>query len=282
MKKAVVCITAYDRLELFEQCLSNLSVNDHSLFDAWVFPDSVSEEVELEMSEICMRATRTGMRVLFHAAPETRLGCCRNVMRSLAVSFAHDGDYVIKLDSDILVTKDFVKVMLALSESIGGGMAVSSIKCEMSAEEKRENASKAVSISWSGSNFCISQDWWQKIEETAWPLVEKMRSTPDHLRDDKADWEKMVAIAKRCNPTQPGAIEARNYFLGNNFNTGSDAAIVLGAAVCDCPVASLVVNRAIHPSNSGENTTAEIHLSHYANTFLDEIEGDNTRTVFEY
>lgn len=282
VKKAVVCITAYDRLELLEQCLSHLSRNDHSLFDVWVFPDHVSKDVESEMSEICTRASRSGMSVVLHHTSEERIGCCRNIMRSLAVSFIHPGDYIIKLDSDILVTKDFVKVMLALSESRDGGLVTSPTICHLSKEEKQRNSSKVVDISLCGANFCVSQKWWREIEETAWPLVQRMKSISPEQRNHDAEWQELKEIASKCNPTHPGAIAARDYFFKDDHNTASDAIIVLGAAVCDCPISSLVVNRAIHPSAGGVHTTPEWHAANYANTFLDEIECDDTRTVFEY
>ena len=275
MKRISIAITAYDRVDLLKQCLVHLSSNDQRLFRVLVFPDLVDELTDRSIRSACSSVSaETGMEIHLISGPETHLHCCRNVLRSVSVTSSLNPEYIIKLDSDIIVTKDFVKVMFELSQSIDGGLATSSIICHMSKEEKRAKASEVVDISLSGSNFCVSNKWWRKIEETARPLVIRRHSNRE------ARWPELQSIAASSNPTQPGAIAGKEYFFKEDHNIGSDAIIVLGAAVCDCPISSLVVNRATHPSPTGVHTTAEWHSANYANTFLDEIEGDATRNHF--
>ncbi len=284
MKKAIVTITAYDRIDLLERCLVHLSRNDQSLFNVIVFPDKVDDATLLQIKLVAERVKKeTGLTVEVWPRPEKQLYCCLNILRSVdTVARLFNPEYIIKLDSDLLVTKDFVKVMLALSESMGGGMSVSSIICHLPLFDKQAMAAKIRDISLAGSNFAISSKWWAWVSATAKPLIERMKGKPNHEYDCVRDWNELKAIADTCNPTHPGAIAGKEYFFKNDHNTASDAIIVLGAAVCDCPISSLVVNRAIHPSTTGVNTTAEFHAANYANTFLDDIEGDDTRTVFEY
>lgn len=280
-KKITVAITAYDRIDLLERCLMNLSKNDQSLFSVEVYPDLVSADVHSKMIDsIRFVSTSTGLEIDLKPLPEKRLYCCANIVRSVEGAAASGSEYVLKIDSDILVTRHFVKVMLSLSESIGGGMAVSSIICHMTRREKQENDSLVRDISLAGSNFLVSTDWWKKISKTAKPMTDRMKGKPNHLYDCESEWAEMKAVAETCSPTHPGAIAGKYYFFRDDWNTASDAIIVLGAAVCDCPITSLVVNRCHHPSASGVNTTAEFHASNYANTFLDEIEGDDTRVHF--
>ena len=280
MKRISIAITAYDRVDLLKQCLVHLSRNDQRLFRVLVFPDLVDSSTDRAILSACSSVSaETGMEIYLISGPETRLYCCRNILRSVSITSSLNPEYIIKLDSDIIVTKDFVKVMFELSQSIGGGLVTSSIICHMSKEEKQANAGKVVDISLSGSNFCVSNKWWRKIEETARPLLSRINSVPNH-RDHAAAWSEMKSIAASSNPTHPGAIAGKEYFFKDDHNIGSDAIFVLGAAACDCPISSLVVNRATHPSPTGVHTTAEWHAAHYANTFLDEIDGDATRNHF--
>ena len=172
MKRISIAITAYDRVDLLKQCLLHLSRNDQRLFRVLVFPDLVDESTDRSIRSACSSVSaETGMEIHLISGPETHLNCCRNIMRSVSVTSSLNPEYIIKLDGDILVTKDFVKVMFELSQSIDGGLATSSIICHMSQEEKRARASEVVDISLSGSNFCVSNKWWRKIEETARPLI---------------------------------------------------------------------------------------------------------------
>lgn len=283
MKKAIVAITAYDRIDLLERCLVHLSRNDQSLFYVGVFPDKVADDSDSKIRSVCNAVSNaTGLGIRVFSRPPERLYCCRNILSSLETSAHQNVEFIIKLDGDLLVTKDFVRVMLSFSEACNGGLVTSSIICPMSYSEKRALSSKAVYGSLSGSNFTVSKKWWEKISILASPLIKKMQPIDGTVPDYDKDWSYLKSIAEACSPTSPGAKLGRKYFLSDERNTGSDAIIVLGASVCDCPISSLVVNRVIHPSPIGAHTTPEFHATHYANTFLDEIEGDDTRTVFEY
>lgn len=279
--KAIVAITAYDRIDLLERCLINLSKNDQSLFHAAVFPDLVADSVYKEIESVCVSVRKsTGMFIRLMNRPEKRLYCCRNILQSLEVSSSLGYEFIIKLDGDLLVTKDFVKLMVSFSEACNGGLVASSIICPMSFRQKCDLSGTAIYGSISGSNFTVSKTWWDMISKTAYPLIKEMQPIDGSVRDYNEDWDRIKSIATASRPTHIGAKIGRNYLLSSEMNTGSDAIIVLGAAVCDCPVSSLVVNRVIHPSPIGAHTTPEFHAAHYANTFLDEIPGDGTRTEF--
>lgn len=279
--KAIVAITAYDRIDLLERCLISLSKNDQSLFHVCVYPDMVTDSVYREMESVCVSIHKsTNLFIRLFNRPEKRLYCCRNILHSLDASSYLNPEFIIKLDGDLLVTKDFVKLMISFSQACNGGLVTSSIICPMSFREKQRLSGTAVYGSLSGSNFAVSKTWWDKIADTADPLIKEMQPIDGSARDYNKDWAKLKSIATASSPTNLGAKLGRNYFLSNEMNTGSDAIIVLGAAVCDCPISSLVVNRVIHPSPVGAHTTPEFHAAHYANTFLDEIPGDDTRSEF--
>lgn len=280
-KKITVAITAYDRIDLLERCLLSLSKNDQSLFRVEVYPDLVEKSVrEKIVDSILFVSSATGLDVNLMPMPEKRLYCCANIVRSIEGASASGSEYIAKLDSDIIVTSGFIDVMLSLSKSIGGGMAVSSIICHMTPREKQKHAGSVRDISLAGSNFLVSNNWWKKISKTAKPMTDRMKGKPNSDYDCNAEWAEMKSVASSCNPTHPGAIAGKQYFFKDDHNTASDAIIVLGAAVCDCPITSLVVNRCHHPSPIGVNTTTEFHANNYANTFLDEIDGDYTRSEF--
>lgn len=281
--KAIVAITAYDRIDLLERCLISLSNNDQSLFHVCVYPDMVSDAVYNEIESVCVSVCKSsGMFIRLFSRPDKRLYCCRNILHSLETSSSLEPEFIIKLDGDLLVAKDFVKVMLSFSQACNGGFVTSSIICPMPFREKCRLSGNAVYGSLSGSNFAVSKTWWDKIAGTADPLIRKMQPIDGSAPDHNKDWAHLKTIATASNPTNPGAKLGRKYFLSDEMNTGSDAIIVLGAAVCDCPISSLVVNRVIHPSPIGAHTTPEFHAAHYANTFLDEIPGDDTRTEFAW
>lgn len=279
--KSIVAITAYDRIDLLERCLINLSKNDQSLFHVAVFPDAVTDAVYEEMESVCNSVSgSTGLFIRLFNRPDKRLYCCRNILHSLEASSSLGYEFIIKLDGDLLVTKDFVALMISFSKACGGGLVTSPIICPMPLGNKKRLSNIAIYGSLSGSNFAVSKTWWDKIAITAGPLIKEMQPIDGSVRDHNKDWSKLKSIASESSPTNLGAKIGRDYFLSNEMNTGSDAIIVLGAAVCDCPISSLFVNRVIHPSPVGAHTTPEFHAAHYVNTFLDEIPGDDTRTEF--
>lgn len=273
MNTAVV-IPVYDRLDILRRCVASLKSNNAD-FDLLVFPDLVKGQ---ELSSIKSIVSEFFPRAKCFNPPPERLYGCRNIAKSVIESYNMGYKRIVRLDSDIVVSRNFLKVLESFSVWINGS-ATSSIECSLSKSEKEKWAGEFHSGQLSGSNFSISRENLEKII----PLIKEYDANflvgGPYKRNNESAKTFLSNLANNSVPTKnsEASIKAFSNKIGG---TGFDSFFSCALCYAGIERGTLVVNRAIHPSSKGENTTVKFYNDHYKNSVLDEIEGDSNRNSF--
>lgn len=274
--KAMVVIPAYDRVDLFRECLAALHKNDRSLFEVVVSIDK--SEHDEELGKVCGEFDCSILTVL----PRTkRLGADLNTVELLnyaSQSSKYKGHtHIIAMGSDIIVSKNFVHDLLVLSEEFDA-YSVSPTTGRQSLEWKLENANSVVHGSSTGQNFCIPVRHWATISPIVNAFSDRFYSKPatlDAIRERSVVIRIMLEAARRNqNPSSKRMIE---HMIGADpsfdgvVNSAEDGLIVAALCMYGIPMISYAANRASHPSDSGVNTTRQVYEDHYAGVIVDDL-----------
>lgn len=106
MKPFAVCTIVYDRWELTKATFDGLSVSDPNLYDLFVLSNGSTPETNYNLNKYFCRSTLPLKRLSFFAKG-VYIGKAANYMFALA----HDYDWRIKLDNDILVPNCFLEAI---------------------------------------------------------------------------------------------------------------------------------------------------------------------------
>lgn len=270
-------IPSFGRLDCFERCVTSLSLNKE-LGLIHVFPDVVTETELKETREIM---DRSGVNYRIHDTPPKRLYGCRNQIRSVRVGFQEtDCDYIVRVDSDMLCSKNMVSVLLNASRWLGGGVVISKIVCEMTQEEKRMHAGVLIQGCHSGSNIIWPREAWMKMSSVFDMYEQMFMMNRKHAHSSEAaEFLSKMAVGAKENRWNRASLMS---FAEKRGGTVGDALTHCVVACSGIPYGSLLVNRLIHLSDTGENTTPEFFRDNYSSTTLNDIEGDSERVEFVF
>lgn len=276
--KALVVIPAYDRVELFRECLTALHKNDRSLFEVVVSIDK--SEHDEELGAVC-REFECSILTL---APRTkRIGADLNTVGLLNYALISrendwkDHTHIIAMGSDIIVSNNFVHDLLVLSSKFDA-YAVSPTTGRQPLDWKLKNVNSVVHGSATGQNFCIPIRHWEAISPIVNAFSDRFYTKPltaETLHDRSTVIRVMLDAAKRKpNPSSSRMIEhmlAGEIDGGGEMNSAEDGLIVAALCMYGIPMVSYAVNRASHPSNIGVNTTQRYYEEHYAGVVVDDL-----------
>ena len=275
-----VRITAYDRFDLLKECVFRIreSFNAFSRvwvdasFDIGVYADhNANSNKAVEIHELL-----GGWVPVIGTNSAAPLGADLNILRSMelaGLSAAIDQDtYVVKLDSDILVARNFLRDMVVLAKRFDG-MATSNLYGRDPLETKIANRNNITRWAMSGANFCIRADHLERILPMATALIKTYKQNGHNPATTAEEWRVMKDLLRLYTPLHnPDNSPHRDFLLNSDVpNTGSDAMIAVAAWCHGIPIVSYTVNRAIHPSDTGVNTTREFSEQHYAGVTLDDL-----------
>lgn len=277
-----VNITAYDRLDLFKECLER--VYDSLL--SWskscpigiagngqinIFLDGASEFTNVKIDSWVYGHNTVKLHPL---EGSQRLGADLNILRSLSdfTQVKSSFHYVIKLDSDVMVSRNFVHDMVMLASKFDG-IATSNLYGKDPLDVKMANSHNITKWAMSGANFCVSLENLNKLLPMATALIKTYKQNGHNPATTAEEWKVMKDLLRLYAPLHNEMNSPHRDFLLNSDvpNTGSDAMIAVAAWCHGIPIVSYAVNRAIHPSDTGVNTTKEFHAQHYAGVTLDEL-----------
>jgi len=274
-----IAITAYDRLDLFEQCIRSVKASAAFAQKRFLMDEECEIEVVAdrnedsdEFAEINRISGECWMVNGTHK--DSPLGADLNILRSLQfVGNSIDEDvYAIKLDSDVIVGKNFVHDMVVLAMH-SKGMATSNLYGRDPLNVKLENCNNITRWAMSGANFCIHADHLERILPMATALIKTYKQNGHNPATTAEEWRVMKDLLRLYAPLHnPDNSPHRDFLLNSDVpNTGSDAMIAVAAWCHGIPIVSYTVNRAIHPSDTGVNTTREFWEQHYAGVTLDDL-----------
>ena len=269
--KAIVTITAYDRLDLLSSLISCLDKNERDLFDVVIFPDRVDAETYDSIKRI---ASGSSLNVFVKPVPRVQLGCDLNIIKSVAEADTVGSGYthIIKVDSDLLVSNHFVHDLLVLSEKFDA-YAATPITGRHSLETKLEHVNSWIPGSATGSNKCIPIHQWKKIAPIVTAISDRYYSqkyTMRVQRDQSVIMGVMLDVAKyyQTQLTKPVIDVMTGY---GTMNVGEDGLIVTACAMYGIPCVSHSINRAIHPSYGGVHTDIDFWREHYNGVVIDDL-----------
>lgn len=262
-----IAIPTFGRLDLLYECLRSLrSCGGVWKADVWLFPDLVDDEEFRKVNHIFDQLGFDG-GVL--QRPERRLYACRNIIRSMREA-ATLGEYthILRMDSDIIVEPGFIDALVSAANTIGGA-AASDIVCELPLNEKLECRDVLDTPGPCGPNICMSTAHWRRIEPmvTRWEDLFLNSGCVPKMRNG----DLMRRYMRDLMTVTPEWHEGRDPFVSMRAGTTIDGFMACALAFCGIPFKSLVVNRCVHPSSEGENTTAEYHADRYARTELQDL-----------
>jgi hypothetical protein len=279
--KALVVIPAYDRVELFRECLAALHKNDRSLFEVVVSIDK-SEHYK-ELKKVCNEFECAMLTHIDYMS--RRMGADLNTVELLNYAFdSHKRDlmfsdhtHIIAMGSDIIVSNNFVHDLLILSSKFDA-YAVSPTTGRQSLEWKLENVNSVVHGSATGQNFCIPLHHWKTISPIVNAFSERFYTKPltaETLHDRSTVVRVMLDAAKyKQNPSSKRMIAhmlAGEIDGCGEVNSAEDGLIVAALCMYGIPMVSYAANRASHPSNIGVNTTQRYYEDHYAGVVVDDL-----------
>lgn len=277
-----VQITAYDRIPLLLQCIEHLrkslSYAERTLCvtcEYNIFLDHCAcSESAIRIMRTLAEAGDERFRHCYCTDSSTPIGADLNILRS--IENVEDDDYnhvfAIKLDSDVLVSEHFVHDMVVLANKFNG-MATSTMYGKDPLDVKIANSNNITKWAMSGANFCIDVRQLNKLLPMATALIKTYKQNGHNPATTAEEWKVMKDLLRLYAPLHNEMNSPHRDFLLNSDvpNTGSDAMIAVAAWCHGIPIVSYTVNRAIHPSDTGVNTTREFWEQHYAGVTLDEL-----------
>lgn len=270
MRNIGIAITAYDRVEWLRQCIRKLEESSFdSEFSIHVFPDAVDDAWLEEIKSACESKV---VRVYIENTPTKHLGADLNILRSLEEISKRDYTHIIKLDSDILVAPNFIHDLVELSDFVTG-MATSNLYGKDTKQKKIQDRNNITKWIMSGANFCMRRGDIGIILPMAKALMETYKLNGHNPSTTEEEWSVMKTLLRLYKPNHNEFNSPhRDFMLNSNVpNTGSDAMIAVAVFCAGIPAASYAVNRAIHPSCQGVNTTMEFWKENYKDVSLDDL-----------
>jgi hypothetical protein len=277
--KALVVIPAYDRVDLFRECLTALHKNDRSLFEVVVSIDKSEHYKDLE--KICHEFECGVLKNIDYLS--LRMGADLNTVELLNYAWDSycmnykDRTHIIAMGSDIIVSNNFVHDLLILSEKFDA-YAVSPTTGRQPLDWKLKNVNSVVHGSATGQNFCIPLRHWKTISPIVNAFSDRFYTKPlttETLRDRSTVVRVMLDAAK--HKQTPSSKRMIAHMLegevdgGGEVNSAEDGLIVAALCMYGIPMVSYAVNRASHPSNIGVNTTQRYYEEHYAGVVVDDL-----------
>jgi len=159
--KPIVVIPAFDRTELFAECLNRLEKNDYD-FDVLIAPDKSITRDAVEIDRI-IRESKLKIKTL--PRPPLRLGADKNTINSVNAAADMGYSHIICLGSDILVSENFIHDLMALSVKFDAFAAIPTTG-RHSLETKMEHVNSLVHGANTGQNFCCPVHIWRNIRRT--------------------------------------------------------------------------------------------------------------------
>lgn len=272
-------ITAYDRINLLKECVLRIQEsalelrNTHNslIYETAVFADHRVDS--REYAEIVQAMRDFGVLTL-GTYTDKPIGADRNILCSLSqwCDYGDEKTYIVKLDSDILVARNFLHDMVVLANHFNG-MSTSNLYGRDPLNVKRANSNNITKWAMSGANFCVSLENLEKLLPMATALIKTYKQNGHNPATTAEEWKVMKDLLRLYAPLHNEMNSPHRDFLLNSDvpNTGSDAMIAVAAWCHGIPIVSYTVNRAIHPSDTGVNTTREFWEQHYAGVTLDDL-----------
>lgn len=285
--KLAICIPTFDRVTDLHRCLASVYSNeevDCGKVDVFLYPDLITE---CEWAEQCRVMQWFGHERswLWTPSPERIYGC-RNQYRAVRETFENAEQYthVIRLDSDLIVSRNYVKSMVKACLQIEGPV-ISSITCNLPYRQKKHQANRICRGSISGCNII----WDRKSWETCWPMMREFESifmldrgnrhVGTQRHEEAKEW-----LKERALRAVPNAFNRKDLlrFIQGTAGAVGDSVQCCAIACSGVPHGSLVVNRAIHPSPHGENTDPVFHAETYARVSLDDVDFDRSSDPYTW
>lgn len=199
-------------------------------------------------------------------------------------------DQVLYIEDDIRVSPHIITLFLNLQKWLAANytnahVIGSSIFCDQTLEEKLANAAVVSDCGYSMANHMMSKECWNLSRPWMDEYVRQFLQCDYSVRDGKRITAWMKALAEKLPGYELGARtfpvhwKVKDYFQGTPSTT-QDAASALAYRLAGFSHVVLLVNRALHIGKIGAHHSDEVWERIYANTKLDTIDEDNTRTHF--
>lgn len=267
--KAIVALPAYDRIDLLRQCVSGFEKNDTSLFDLMLFPDKTSQK---DSDEIDRVARESSLGIQVYQRPKERLGCNLNITNAMRVVGEMDYTHIILVGSDILVSNNFVRDLLVLSEKFDA-YAAAPTTGRHPLNEKLANVNSIIYGSITGQNRCIPTHHWRTIAPIVTAISDRFhpiaRWNGANVRDCQLVMNVMLDAARKIQT--PFTKPMVDHMGSGDVNAGEDGLVVTALAMYGIPMVSYIINRASHPSDTGTHTTKEVWEGWYRDVVIDEL-----------
>jgi hypothetical protein len=268
MKPVLLTIPAYDRTELFAECLNRLSKNDQRLFDVLIAPDRASDENASEIERIIRESK---LQIATMAIPDERLGADKNTIRVVNFAAEMGYDYVGCIGADIIVSSNFIHDLFELSSWFDAHAAIPTTG-RHSIEEKLAHVNSIQYGSNTGQDFILPTYQWKRIKPIVTAISDRYYFPTYNL---KRHYEQRVVMQSLIEAARYNVTEYSKSILEpvefNSIGTSEDGLIGVALAMCGIPMVSYVINRAAHPSDTGVNTTREHWEQYYAGVEVDEL-----------
>ena len=271
MDKVAVAIPCWRRPEYLTKCLESL----RGQADLLLYPDQDDDEHNERVIEIGQRHG-----AIVQPPAQTRLYCCGNKHRALKETFEAGYDYVVHIDSDMMFSPHYVRLMLAAHKWAGGNHIIGSSVTFRGNQWLKHHLSGAVYHSFAtGTNMLFSAENWAR-------MLPSMQYYHDHWivghkNGVLNDTEIRHWFAQQMLPMPKYREYMWDRVICESGGTGHDAAMQLAAAVGGVRVALTVVNRAVLIGEYGENTTPETFAA-VRGVCLDVIDSDKDRVLFHW
>lgn len=278
MKPVLLTIPAYDRTELFAECLNRLSKNDQSLFDVLIAPDKSSDR---DASEIDRIIKESPLVIEVMPRPSERLGADKNTINVMNFAAEMGYEYIACIGSDIIVSSTFVHDIYALSKRFDAHAAIPTTG-RHSLEEKLANVNSILYGLNTGQTLCVPTQQWRVIQSIVTAISDRYYFPTYNLKrhyEQRVVMQSMIEMARlKVNRYSKSILEPVEF---NSIGTSEDGLIGVALAMCGIPMVSYVINRAAHPSDTGVNTTREHWERYYAGVEVDELpKADPSKFVF--
>lgn len=265
--KPIVAIAAFDRTELFAECLNRLGKNDYN-FDVLIAPDKSITRDAVEIDRI-IRESKLEIKTL--PRPPLRLGADKNIINSVNAAADMGYSHIICLGSDILVSENFIHDLMALSVKFDAFSAIPTTG-RHSLETKLEHVNSLVHGANTGQNFCCPVHIWRNIS----PLVTAISDRFYKIKYDAHEhWCQRLVMRVLLDAARkietPFTKPMLDHMDANEIGTSEDGLITTVLAMYGIPMVSYAINRACHPSDTGVNTTREHYEQHYAGVTIDAL-----------